>query len=357
MLILCFASIPTALTGTVQSASGLYVLRLFIGVAGGSLVVNQYWTSRMFSKEVVGTANALVAGWGNIGGGVTQLLVGSALFPLFKIIYSGDDDKAWRTVCVVPAVVAFTTGVLVYFNSDDSPKGNYNELKKHGNLPPVSAVASLRTGFFNLSSLVLLLQYGCCDGVGLTMDNATALYFADKFGLSTASAAAVASSFGWMNVFARPLGGFLSDKLNARFGVRGRLWIQASFLAIEGGLVLIFATTDTLAVAIVVMIFFSIFEQGASGTTFSIVPYIDPPNTGSISGVVGAGASIGAVGFGFVFRQLSYKNAFTTMGATILGAAALTALVNIKSPDLMATLASWQTCDAKSAKEELETDE
>jgi NNP family nitrate/nitrite transporter-like MFS transporter len=38
----------------------------------------QYWTNRMFTKEVGGTANALVDGWGNLGGGVTQLVMGSA---------------------------------------------------------------------------------------------------------------------------------------------------------------------------------------------------------------------------------------------------------------------------------------
>jgi MFS transporter, NNP family, nitrate/nitrite transporter len=33
--VLCFASVPTALTGVIQTATGLAVIRLFIGVAGG----------------------------------------------------------------------------------------------------------------------------------------------------------------------------------------------------------------------------------------------------------------------------------------------------------------------------------
>ena len=37
--VLCFASIPTALTGTINSAGTLTILRLFIGVAGGSFVM------------------------------------------------------------------------------------------------------------------------------------------------------------------------------------------------------------------------------------------------------------------------------------------------------------------------------
>ena len=111
-IILCFASIPTACTGLVNSATGLAVLRLFIGVAGGTFVMCQYWTSRMFTKDVVGTANALVGGWGNLGGGVTQLVMGSALFPLFKVIYDGDAEKAWRTVSVVRLAVLIKTHKL-----------------------------------------------------------------------------------------------------------------------------------------------------------------------------------------------------------------------------------------------------
>ena len=61
--ILLVSAIPCAMTGLVESAEGLYIARAFIGIAGASFVACQYWTSSMFSREVVGTANALVAGW------------------------------------------------------------------------------------------------------------------------------------------------------------------------------------------------------------------------------------------------------------------------------------------------------
>lgn len=329
-IILCTASIPTACTGLVNSATGLAILRLFIGIAGGTFVMCQYWSSRMFTKEVVGTANALCGGWGNLGGGVTQLIMGSALFPLFKVFYDGDSEKAWRTVSVVPAVVAFGHGICLYMFSDDAPKGNYNELKKHGQMPEVSAAASFRSGAVNFNTWFLFIQYACCFGVELTMNNAAALYFKDEFGQSTESAAAIASIFGWMNLFARGLGGFFSDIASARMGMRGRLWVQTIFLACEGALVLIFANSNTLAGAIVIMIFFSLFVQAAEGSSYGIVPYVDPPNTGSISGIVGAGGNTGAVGFGLGFRQLDYKEAFLIMGFSILGSSILSIFINIK---------------------------
>jgi NNP family nitrate/nitrite transporter-like MFS transporter len=284
----------------------------------------------MFCKEVVGTANALVAGWGNLGGGVTQLIMGSCLFPLFKLIYDGNAEKAWRTVCVVPAVVVFFTGVMIYYISDDCPKGNYSELKKHGTMAEISAAASFRSGACNINTWILFVQYACCFGVELTMNNAAALYFKDEFDQSTESAAAIASIFGWMNLFARGLGGFLSDKMNARLGMRGRLWAQTILLAGEGAMVLIFANTGTLGLAIFIMVIFSLFVQAAEGSSFGIVPYVDPPSTGSISGIVGAGGNTGAVCFGLGFRQLEYRAAFMIMGFSILASAAMSAVIFIK---------------------------
>merc|ERR1712125_109378 len=134
--------------------------------------------------------------------------MGSALFPLFKVIYSGDSTKAWRTVSVVPAVFAAASGIAIYFIADDSPKGNYNELKKRGQMSEVSAAASFRDGAANINTWLLFIQYACCFGVELTMNNAAALYFREEFKQSTESAAAIASIFGWMNLFARGLGGF-----------------------------------------------------------------------------------------------------------------------------------------------------
>ena len=84
------------------------------------------------------------------------------------------------------------------------------------------------------NTLLLLIQYGCCFGVELTTSNAAALYFKTEFELSTEAAAAVASTFGWMNLFARGLGGFLSDISNAYRGMRGRLVWQFVCFLLEG---------------------------------------------------------------------------------------------------------------------------
>ena len=68
------------------------------------------------------------------GGGVTQLIMGSALFPLFEFIYAYEDEDdpedsttsselAWRTVFIVPTVVSLVTAYVIVYHADDSPKG------------------------------------------------------------------------------------------------------------------------------------------------------------------------------------------------------------------------------------------
>jgi MFS transporter, NNP family, nitrate/nitrite transporter len=375
---LLMSAIPTAFLGVVQTARGLNVLRLMIGVAGSAFVTCQYWTSSMFSREVAGTANALVAGWGNLGGGVTQIVMGSLLFPLFKVIYGGDlhadgeqqtpqdlraADLAWRTVCVVPAILCVVIAYLVVKYSDDSPMGNYQKRNRQGFKPSVSARWSLQRAFSNLNTWILAVQYGCCFGVEITMVNAAALCkckwctlvwsmtcsrhccvcfrlhqdrytpfsdFKEEFDLSTESAAAIASIFGWMNLFARGMGGFASDIANAKLGMRGRLWVQSIFLVLEGAMVILFSSTRTLAGSICVMVVFSVLVSAAEGSTFGIVTYVHPVATGSIAGVVGAGGNVGGVAFSILCREYDYRQSFTLMGWVVMSSAVLTGFIRIQ---------------------------
>jgi MFS transporter, NNP family, nitrate/nitrite transporter len=294
-IVLIVASIPTACTGLIQSATDLNILRLCIGVAGGTFVMTESWTSIMFIKEVVGSANAIVAGWGNLGAAVTQVLMGSLLLPFFRFLMDGDASKAWRWVSLVPATIGLVSGIAVYFITDDCPRGNFRELEQNKSRTPVSAWKSWKSGSSHMSTHILAIQYACCFGVELTMNNATALYFETEFGQSSSTAGAIASVFGWMNLFARGFGGFFSDYANARSGMRGRLWIQALLLVGEGVTLFIFVETSTLGAAIASLCFFSLFVQSSEGATFGIVPYVDVEYTGTVSGIIGAGGNVGAV--------------------------------------------------------------
>uniref|UniRef100_A0A6U5LT52 Nitrate/nitrite transporter n=2 Tax=Corethron hystrix TaxID=216773 RepID=A0A6U5LT52_9STRA len=329
--VLMFASIPTACIGLVNSLTGLIVVRLFIGVAGSTFVMCQCWSTRMFTKEIVGIANGLVGGWGNVGGGATQIVMGTLLFPLFTKMWDGDEEKAWRTVTIVPAVVAFTTGMIIIKFGQDCPKGNYKDLKKSGEMAEVSATASFRQGALDLNTWILFIHYACCFGVELTVNNAAVSFFVQYFDLDIGKASAIASIFGFMNLFARGVGGWLSDKSMPKMGMRGRILVQAFLLIAEGVCIFIFAAQKSLAMSIVMLTIFSIFVQAAEGSTYGIVPYVNRQAPGAVAGIVGAGGPAGAVCFGLIFRQIEdQRRAFWIMACAVCGAGVLSVLITIK---------------------------
>ena len=53
-------------------------------------------------------------------------------------------------------------------------------MKKNGTMAEVSAANSFRSGALNFNTWLLFVQYACCFGVELTMNNAAALYFREK---------------------------------------------------------------------------------------------------------------------------------------------------------------------------------
>jgi NNP family nitrate/nitrite transporter-like MFS transporter len=327
------AAIPTALSGVlVQDATSLYLCRLFIGVAGSAFVTCQYWTTSFFCKEIAGTANALAAGWGNVGGGVAQLVIGSIVFPLLKRISedkSSPSECAWRWSVALPAVMSLAMAFAVVAFGDDTPKGNISKRRKQGLVEPVSASRSLARGACNLNTMLLSVQYGTCFGVEITMTQAAALFFKEEFGQSTESAAAIASIFGFINLFARGIGGYCSDRTSAYAGMRGRLWCQVIMFVAEGLLVIVFAYTHTLAGAIFAMMMFSVFVQAAEGASYAIVPYVDHSVAGSVTGIVGAGGNLGGVAFALLFRELNYRRAFLWMGCAVIASAILSLGIRI----------------------------
>ena len=285
----------------------------------------------MFTKETSGTVNGIVAGWGNSGGAFAQVLIGSALFPLFTEIFGGDREKSWRTICVIPAIVAFAWGCCIPFISNDAPMGNYKEMIKNSTMDlNFYSTKWTHSGWTDRNAWLLGLQYACCFGVELVMNNAASLYFMDKFGMSTEAAAATASAFGWMNLFARFAGGKLSDQMNLSHGMRGRLWLQTICLLLEGSIIIAFAFANSLAGSIITMCIFSIFVQAAEGAIYGVVPYVSKTGiVGSAAGIVGSGGNIGGMAFGFVFRSLSFKTSFIVMGSIVLSSSFLSLLIHI----------------------------
>ncbi len=322
--LLVVGSIPVMCIGFANSYESFLLFRLAIGVIGASFVITQYHTSVMFAPNVVGTANATTAGWGNLGGGVTQMAM--PLVFAGVLMFGVGEVFGWRIAMVIPGAALLLVGVAYYFLTQDCPEGNYKDLRALGLMPPSSAVkGTFMEAARDHRVWALFVIYGACFGVELTINNIAALYYYDHFELNLATAGVIAGLYGLMNIFARTLGGVFGDKAGIKFGLKGRVMFLGSVLLCEGITLLWFSQMASLMLAVGAMMVFSLFVKMAQGATFSVVPFINRRALGSVAGIVGAGGNAGAVAFGFLFRSesLSTQSALMIIGIAVALASVL----------------------------------
>ncbi len=307
-VLLVLGSLPVMGIGFAHDYTSFLIFRLAIGAIGASFVITQYHTSQMFAPNCVGTANATTAGWGNLGGGITQMAMPLLLAAMLGLGVSA--HWAWRLAMVVPGALLFVSGIAYYFVTQDTPGGNFAQLRAQG--VPVGS-AGMR-GTFLLAMRdprvwALFVAYGACFGVELTINNVAALYFHDSFKLSVQGAGIVAGLHGSMNIFARTLGGFVSDRVGVQRGLRGRVSVLFVTLLLEGVLLFGFSRMTLLPSAIFFYIAFSLFVSMSCGATYAVVPMMNKKALGSIAGIVGAGGNMGAVLAGLLFRSDAIRTA------------------------------------------------
>ncbi len=344
--LLALGAVPVILIGLSNSYESFLLFRLAIGVIGASFVITQYHTSVMFAPNVVGTANATSAGWGNMGGGVTQMVM-PAVFALFVSLGFLDSD-AWRYAMMVPGFAMLLTAIAYYKWTTDFPEGNIKDLNKkdleYKRKKKADGKGALKAALSDRRVWALFLIYAACFGIELTINNIAAIYYHDNFQLDLKTAGLIAGLFGLMNLFARSLGGFFGDKAGLKWGLKGRVSFLGAVVLIEGVALMLFSQMTQLPLAIGTMILFSLFVQMAEGATFSVVPFVNKKAIGMISGIVGAGGNVGAVLAGFLLKVegLSYGDALFFLGITV-------SVISISS-----LLIRFSRYDEKVAQEELE---
>jgi NNP family nitrate/nitrite transporter-like MFS transporter len=294
------------------------MFRLIIGGIGASFVITQYHASVMFAPKCVGTANAVTAGWGNLGGGATHLIM-PALFALLVGPLAFSEQIGWRLAMAIAGSLCFVMGVVYYLFTQDTPEGNFAQLRAAGKLRDKKSInGAFWTALADYRVWALFVAYGACFGIEVTINNMAALYFTDSFKLSLFWAGLAASLLGMMNLFARAVGGILGDRFGARWGLRGRVVWLFFVLFVEGLALMLFSQMRVLIAAIPSFLIFGILVDMASGATYSVVPFVNKKALGGVSGIVGAGGNAGAFAAGFLFKTAP---AYWPTALLILGAA------------------------------------
>lgn len=283
----------------------------------------------MFNVRIVGSANAVAAGWGNMGAGIIHLVI--------PYIYAGmqrlqPNFIAWRVSFFVPGFCQILIGLAVLIFGQDLPDGNYATLKKDGKMAKAKSHMELLAAVKNYRTWVMVLTYGYCFGVELTVDNNLATYIHDQFNLDLQTADLLASVFALSNLFARALGGIVSDLAAKKYGMRGRLWVLWIVQSIGGVLsILMYVTRNTLGGTMAVVAVWSLAIPMACGATFGVAPFITKRGLGVATGLVGSGGNAGSSitqAIFFTNPAMTVAQGFQWMGVMILGMTTLVATIH-----------------------------
>ncbi|MCJ2125891.1 MFS transporter [Methylobacterium sp. J-077] len=328
-ILLALGSLPVFGVAFAWDYSSFLMFRLLIGIIGASFVVTQYHTSVMFAPNVVGTANATVGGWGNAGGGFTQ-----SVMPLVlgAIVAAGvSTGTGWRYSMIVPGVLMLVMAGLYWRFTQDTPEGNIPELRRQG----VSVDSGkkggwevMKTAAQNYRVWLLAACYGASFGVELFVHSIAVTYYYDHYHLSVIDAGYAVGAFGLLALFARALGGLLSDRVAHTKGLDGRTWLLFGLMMGEGVFLVAFSQASAVSLAITAMLVFGLFTHMACGSLYALVPFIDRKVLGGVAGIIGAGGNIGGVAAGFLLRGTGdVQLCFLILGCAAIACACGAALI------------------------------
>lgn len=326
--LLIFGAVAVAGSAFVETWPAYLLSRMCIGVIGASFVITQYHTSVMFSANTVGIANATTAGWGNLGGGVTQAAMPMIAAALLAMGFADSDLSKWRAAMFVPAAAMLVLAALYWKLTTDCPGGNYDDLPDERPQTEQGGEGLFMAAVRDYRVWTLFLIYAGCFGMELFVNGRAATYYQERFMLSETSAGMIAALFGLMNLFARSTGGWLGDRFAATGGLTGRVRWLVMVMVVEGLALMVFSRMGHLPLAIGTMIAFSLCVQMAEGATYSVVPFINKRSLGAVSGIVGAGGNVGAVCYAqFLLRSgLPLEDCFLYFGGIVsmIGAVGMT---------------------------------
>ena len=371
--LLLIASIPCFFFAFAQDYQQLAIARFALGFVGAGFVIGIRMVSEWFPHNELGTAEGIYGGWGNFGSAAAALTL-----PTLALMFGG--ENGWRYAIAITGALMLVYSFIYYASVRDVPEGSHyfkpkssksmlvtsksdlyfllvmkiplcialsllaNNLTKVGLLTPGIKVGiwigllclyvfdAWNTFSANMPEIkkgipevqqykfkqvaVLNILYFATFGSELAVVSMLPSFFKDTFGLTTAAAALVASSYAFMNLMSRPGGGFISD----RFGRKKTLLILTAGLACGYLGMSMVGSSWPLWAAIAVAMCCSFFVQAGEGAVFAVVPLIKRSQTGAIAGMTGAYGNVGAVVYLIAYATLPVNQFFLLIaGTAVLG--------------------------------------
>jgi nitrate/nitrite transporter NarK len=244
MAILLYLTVP-GIIGImfIQNALGFIVCRTIIACSLAGFVGAQVWCSQMFSKDCVGKANATAAGWGSLGDGFADLFM-PLVYNMFLRVTGGvstrNENLSWRLAFLLPLLLHII-GAKVALSGRDFPTGNIRDLVSLGERKYHGAMTYVAVGVSNVNAWLLTVSHAFSFGVELTLKYKAVSFFQKYYALDVMEVATIASILMFCAKFWRGLGGLLSDKAAARWGLRGRIWQLWFWQTLIGGFCIVMA--------------------------------------------------------------------------------------------------------------------
>lgn len=374
--LLCF------LFASADSYERLALARFLLGFTGASFVIGIRMISEWFPARQVGVAQGIYGGWGNFGASAAAMTLpalallfggadgwrlalystgGSAVLYSFWYYYSMRDTPQGSTyfkpkktgamevsskgdfllymIMNIPMYAAL--GVLTWKLSPANLGllGSGPAWAIYAALAAIYIIQALRAWQVNSHVFkqavpeferyefkqvaVLNIAYFVAFGSELAVVSMLPLFFLNTFEqLSQVQAGLLAASFPLMNLFARPAGGYVSD----RFGRKKTLLIilagiSCGFLLMSG-----IDSSWPIALAAIVTVFCSCFVQAGAGSVFAVVPLIKRRLTGQIAGMTGAYGNVGGVTYLTVLSFVEPSVFFAFIGLSAVAAIVTVAL-------------------------------
>lgn len=384
--LLIVMSIPCFVFATSNTMLQAVISRLLLGVIGAGFVIGIRMVAEWFPPKDVGEAEGIYGGFGNFGSAASAMLL-----PILALnIFGG--ENGWRWAIVFTGATCLIYGFIYYASVTDTPPGKVYHRPKRGGAMEVTSWSSLyglilmqipmlfalgllnwklhSVGFlptqgahviYGLLVAILCFQawkawsvnaphlregydendkwefrqvaildlaYFVTFGSELAVVSMLPKFYQETWELTPQAAGVIGASFAFMNLFARPMGGFMSDRLGSR---RRTLTTLLVGLSIGYFIMSRMNSAWPVPLAVVFTMFCSFFVQAGEGAVYAIVPLVKKRVTGQIAGMVGAYGNVGAVVFLTVFSIVAKPSTFFL---TICGSAVVCALASqlLKEP-------------------------